>query len=79
MNKEDAILRYKAAMAVFKNWLQDGVISKADLLALDAALAEKYGLSSCSIFLENDLLCKENRVINGTAKGGRYGQKDNEN
>jgi hypothetical protein len=42
-------------------------------------LAQKYGLSSCSIFLENDLLCKENRVIYGSAKGGHYGQKDNEN
>jgi len=77
MSKEEAILRYKAAMAVFKNWLAEGVISNDDLLAIDTTLAQKYGLSSCSIFLENDLLCKENRVIYGTAKGGRYGQKDN--
>jgi len=77
MSKDEAILCYKTAMAVFKSWRAEGVISKADLLAIDAALALKYGLSSCSIFLENDLLCKENRVIYGTAKGGRYGQEDN--
>lgn len=77
MSKEDAILRYKASMAVFKNWLAEGVISAADLLKIDTILAQKYGLSSRSIFLENDLLYKENRGIYGTAKGGYYGQKDN--
>ena len=77
MSKEDAILRYKASMVVFKNWLAEGVISDADLVEIDIILAQKYGLSSCSIFLENDLLCKENRVIYGTVKGGYYGQKDN--
>jgi len=79
MSKDEAILRYKSAMAVFKNWHADGVISDDDLLEIDTMLAQKYGLSSCSIFLENDLLCKENRVIYGSAKGGHYGQKDNEN
>jgi hypothetical protein len=76
MSKEDAILRYKAAMAVFKNWLAAGVISNVDLLEIDTLLAQKYGLSSCSIFLENDLLYKETRGIYGTVKGGHYGQKD---
>ena len=77
MSKDDAILRYKAAMAVFKNWLATGVISDTDLLEINTILAQKYGLSSCSIFLENDLLCKGNRGIYGTVKGGYYGQKDN--
>ena len=63
MSKEDAVLRYKAAMAVFKSWLTEDVISDADLLKISTMLAQKYGLSSCSIFLENDLPCKENRVI----------------
>ena len=79
MSKDEAILRYKSAMAVFKSWLSEGVISNDDLLEIDTMLAQTYGLSSCSIFLENDLLCKENRVIYGSAKGGHYGQKDNEN
>ena len=76
MSKEDAILRYKAAMSIFKNWLATGVISATDLLEIDTILAQKYGLSSRSIFLENDLLCKENRGIYGTVKGGHHGQKD---
>ena len=79
MRKEEAVFSYKAAMAVFKNWLSEGVISNDDLLAIDTKLAQKYGLSSCSIFLENDLLCKEKRVIYRSAKGGHYGQKDNKN
>ena len=76
MSKKDAILRYKAAMSVFKNWLAAGVISDADLLEINTMLAQKYGLSTYSIFLENDLLSKENRGIDGTVKGGHYGQKD---
>jgi hypothetical protein len=60
MSKNEAILHYKAAMAVFKKWLVAGVISNDDLLALDRMLVDKYGLSSRSIFLENDLLYKEN-------------------
>lgn len=60
MSKEDAILRYKTAMAIFKNWLTADVISDTDLLKIDTLLAQKYGLSPCSIFLENDLPCKEN-------------------
>ena len=76
MSKEDAILRYKAAMAVFKSWLAEGAISDADLLEINTILAQKYGLSTHSIFLENDLLCEENRGIYGTVKGGHYGQKN---
>ena len=76
MSKEDAILRYKASMAIFKNWLATGVISATDLLEINTILAQKYGLSTHSIFLENDLLCEENRGIYGTVKGGHYGQKN---
>lgn len=76
MSKEDAILRYKASMVVFKNWLATGMISDTDLLEINTILAQKYGLSTRSIFLENDLLCEENRGIYGTVKGGQNGQKD---
>ena len=77
MSKEDAILHYKAAVAVFKNWRSTGVISATDLLEINTILAQKYGLSSRSIFLENNLLCEENRGIYGTVKGGYDGQKNN--
>ena len=76
MSKVDAILRYKTAMSIFKNWLATGVISATDLLVINTILAQKYGLSTRSIFLENDLLCEENRGIYGTVKGGHYGQKN---
>ena len=76
MNKEASILHYKASMAIFKNWLATGVISATDLLEINTILAQKYGLSTRSIFLENDLLCEENRGIYGTVKGGQNGQKD---
>ena len=76
ISKENAILRYKAAMAVFKRWLAEGAISDADLLEITTILARKYGLSTRSIFLENNLLCKEIRGIYGNVKGGQYGQKD---
>jgi len=62
MSKEEAVLRYKAAMSVFKNWFSDGVISADDLRVISTTLAQKYGLSSSSIFLDNDLLCRENRA-----------------
>jgi len=78
MSKEEAVLRYKAAMSVFKQWLANGVITHDDLLEINTIIAEKYGLSIRSIYLENDLLCKEKRVSNGTAKGGRYGQENNQ-
>ena len=76
MNKEASILHYKASMAIFKNWLATGVISATDLLEINTILAQKYGLSTRSIFLENDLLFEDNRGIYGTVKGGQYGQKD---
>jgi len=71
MSKEEALLRYKASISVFKKWFDDGVITEIDLRSINTMLAQKYGLSSCSIYLENDLLCKEKRVIYGNAKGGR--------
>jgi hypothetical protein len=63
MSKEEGVIRYKTAMSIFKKWLADGVITSADLLAIDTKLAEKYGLSSGSIHRENDLLCAPERAI----------------
>jgi hypothetical protein len=52
MSKEDAILHYRTAMAVFRNWLDNGVITNVEFLNISADLARKYGLSTRSIFLE---------------------------
>lgn len=78
MSKGEAILRYKAAMVVFKNWLVDGLITADDLSVINIKLAQKYGLSSRSIYLEHNLLCKENRGIYGSVKGGYHEQKNHE-
>lgn len=64
MDKQAAVISYKTAMSVFEKWLVDGVITENDLLAIDTKLSEKYGISSGSIYRENDLLCSSKRVIN---------------
>lgn len=78
MTKEEAILRYKAAMAVLKNWLIGGFISADEMAVIETKLAQKYGLSSRSIYLERNLLCGEKRVIYGSAKGGCHEQENHE-
>ena len=62
MSKEEAILRYKASMSIFKKWATEGLISEEELLAIDTMMAEKYGLSLSSIYRENDLLCTRFRA-----------------
>lgn len=78
MSKDEAILHYKATMAIFKKWHADGIITDDELGQINLAIAEKYSLSFRSIYLEKDLLCREKRVIYSDAKGGHYGQKNNE-
>ena len=51
MTKIDAVIRYKASLAIFNKWLAEGVINKADFLRINEILASKYGLSFSSIFL----------------------------
>ena len=53
MTKNEAVMRYKAAVAVFKKWLSKGLISKDEFAIIHTKTAEKYGISSTSIFFEN--------------------------
>jgi len=53
MSREHAVLHYQTAVTVFKQWLAQGLISPDELDELEAAIALKYGLSSCSIYREN--------------------------
>ena len=73
MNKTEAVLRYKTSMAVFRKWRSDGIITDADLLALCTTFADKYGLSSCSIFRDNDLTYP---VYNGIYSSRNYAKGD---
>ena len=53
MNKESAVIRYAATMAVFKKWLAMGVIGEDEWIILEKTIAEKYGLSFRSIYRQN--------------------------
>jgi len=52
----DRVLGYKSAMAQARRMLAAGIISGSEYAIIDTMMAEKYGLSSCSLFRENDLL-----------------------
>ena len=56
----DRILGYKSAMVQARRMLIENIINEAEYAIIDTMMAKKYGLSSCSLFRENDLLYKEN-------------------
>lgn len=79
MNKGDAVFAYKTSLSIFKTWRESGLISPEELQQIDTMLAQKYGLSSCSIYRENDLLMQANRVIYSGTEGEAYEQNCNQN
>lgn len=46
-------------MAQAKHMLCKGFVSVDEYTIIDTIMAEKYGLPSCSLFRDNDLLYKE--------------------
>ena len=66
MSNQDAVLRYKTAMSVFKVWCASGAISEEELLTIDTIVAEKYGVSLSSIYREDYLICAKNRANMGS-------------
>ena len=60
MDKTEAVIRYRAAMAVFRRWLSEGFISQEELKIICTMTADKYGLSSCSIYREEGLIYIDN-------------------
>ena len=60
MYKSEAVLRYHTAMALMRSIVAKGILDPEDLPAVSDTLAQKYGLSLWSIFLDSDLLCREN-------------------
>jgi hypothetical protein len=79
VSKEEAILRYKASLSVFKNWAASGLISREELLTIDTMIAKKYGLSLSSIYRENDLINSPNRVIYSGTEGEAHGKNRKQN
>jgi len=53
MGKALAIIHYTTALAVFKKWLAVGIINEDELIKIEKAIAEKYGLSFRSIYRQN--------------------------
>ena len=47
------IIDYKIALAIFRNFLKMGLMTTDEYVQAEQMLAEKYRLSSCSIFREN--------------------------
>lgn len=58
MNKDysSRLERYIASMLQFKNMLSSGILTPDDYAEIDTILAEKYGISSCSIYRGIDLI-----------------------
>lgn len=50
MSKIQAIIHYQTAMSVFKKWLEEEIIRNEDFIKIEAIIAEKYGLTSRSIY-----------------------------
>ncbi|NLW73755.1 MAG: hypothetical protein GX057_02505 [Clostridiales bacterium] len=50
MSKERTIIHYTVALTVFRKWLAEGIITEEELTKIETIIAEKYGLSSCSIY-----------------------------
>ena len=56
-----ALTSYKTSLKQAKTMLERGLISADDYAKIDTKLAQKYGLNSCSIYVQNELLCSKNR------------------
>jgi len=50
--RRKAVIAYKSTITVFKKWLADGQISLPDYNRIEQIMAEKYGLSSYSVWRE---------------------------
>lgn len=50
----EKVFGYRRTMAMVKAMLSEGVITPEEYSLIDTMMAKKYGLSSCSIFREND-------------------------
>jgi hypothetical protein len=50
MTRELAIIHYKAALSIFIKWHSQGIINEDELMRIDTIVAQKYAISSCSIY-----------------------------
>lgn len=71
----DRVLGYKSAMAQARWLLSADIITEVEYAIIDTTMAEKYGLSSCSLFRENGLLYSSIRGNMSHYKGVTICQK----
>ena len=57
----DSLLHYKKAIEKAKILLARTVITPEEYAIIDTNLRQKYGIFSCSIFVENDLIINDYR------------------
>ena len=57
----DALLHYKTAILQAKILLERSIITPEEYAIIDTNLRRKYGIFSCSIFVENDLIINDYR------------------
>ena len=57
----DALLHYKTAILQAKILLSRSIITPEEYAIIDTNLRQKYGIFSCSIFVENDLIINDYR------------------
>ena len=55
------LLYYKSALEQAKNMLAKGIILPKEYAIIDTKMREKYGINSCSIFVEKDLIINDYR------------------
>jgi len=53
MTKELGFIHYISAIKVFRAWFAQGIISNEELSKIETIIADKYGLSSRSIYRQN--------------------------
>ena len=46
------IMLYKSSLQVAREWLKSGLITKTEFKKMSTILANKYGISLCSLFVE---------------------------
>ena len=53
---DDNILHYMAAMTIANQMLNNGMITRKELLAFENKMLQKYGLPKCSLYRDFHLL-----------------------
>jgi hypothetical protein len=67
MSNEQRIARFRAAVSTFKKWRENDFINDNDFGFIVTIAAEKYGVSSTSIYRDYNLTYPSKRVIDSNA------------